>query len=42
MRWTELGIPHELAQLFPYVLTLVVLAVWGGKYGRPPKSLGKV
>jgi len=36
------GIPHELAQLVPYVLTLVVLAGAGGKYGKPPRSLGKL
>ncbi len=36
------GIPHELAQLAPYVLTLVVLTVAGGKHGRPPRSLGKL
>jgi len=35
------GIPHELAQLAPYVLTLLVLIVAGGAHGRPPKALGK-
>ncbi|MGE0396392.1 MAG: ABC transporter permease [Kofleriaceae bacterium] len=35
-----IGIPHEVAQLVPYVLTLVVLIVAGGKHGRPPRSLG--
>lgn len=35
-----IGIPHELAQLAPYVLTLVVLVVAGGEHGRPPRSLG--
>jgi ABC-type uncharacterized transport system permease subunit len=35
-------IPHELAQLAPYVLTLVVLIVAAGKHGRPPRSLGRV
>jgi simple sugar transport system permease protein len=36
------GIPHELAQLAPYLMTLVVLVLAGGKYGRPPRSLGKL
>jgi simple sugar transport system permease protein len=36
------GIPHEIAQTFPYVLTLVVLAIAGGKHGKPPRSLGKL
>lgn len=36
------GIPHELAQLAPYVLTLLVLVVLGGRAGRPPGSLGKI
>lgn len=36
------GIPHELAQLAPYVLTLVVLIVAGGKRTQPPRSLGQV
>lgn len=35
------GIPHELAQLAPYVLTLLVLVIAGGKHGHPPRSLGK-
>ena len=33
------GIPHELAQLAPYVATLGVL-VFAGKYSRAPRSLG--
>jgi simple sugar transport system permease protein len=37
-----IGIPHELAQLAPYVLTLAVLIIAGGKHGRPPRALGKV
>jgi simple sugar transport system permease protein len=37
-----IGIPHELAQLAPYVLTLLVLVVVGGKHGNPPRSLGKL
>jgi simple sugar transport system permease protein len=36
------GIPHELAQLAPYILTLVVLVIAGGKHGRPPRSLGRI
>lgn len=35
------GIPSELTQLAPYVLTLLVLIVFGGAYGRPPRALGK-
>jgi simple sugar transport system permease protein len=36
----DTAIPRELAQLFPYLITLVVLAVWGA--GRlPPRALGK-
>ena len=37
----ESAIPRELAPLLPYVLTLVVLAIWGGS-GKPPRSLGKL
>ncbi|MFN0253208.1 MAG: ABC transporter permease [Kofleriaceae bacterium] len=37
---TGVGIPHELAQLVPYALTLLVLIVASGKYGRPPRALG--
>jgi ABC-type uncharacterized transport system permease subunit len=33
-------IPAELAHLVPYVLTLVVLGVWGNR-SRPPAALGK-
>ena len=36
------GIPGELASLLPYVLTLAVLVVYGGKGRRPPASLGKL
>jgi ABC-type uncharacterized transport system permease subunit len=32
---------RELAPLLPYVLTLVVLVVWGGKGREPPGALGK-
>ena len=38
----NVGIPHELAQLAPYVLTLLVLIIAGGKRGRPPRSLGRI
>lgn len=34
------GIPSELAQLAPYVLTIAVLIIAGGKHGKPPRSLG--
>lgn len=37
-----IGIPHELAQLVPYALTLLVLIVAGGKRGRPPRSIGTI
>lgn len=37
---TNSSIPRELAPLLPYVLTLVVVALYGNK--RPPKSLGKI
>jgi len=36
------GVPHELAQLAPYLMTLAVLMLAGGKHGRPPGSLGKL
>jgi simple sugar transport system permease protein len=36
------GIPGELASLLPYVLTLAVLVIYGGKNRRPPSSLGKL
>jgi general nucleoside transport system permease protein len=35
------AIPRELAPLLPYVITVVVLAVWGSA-GKPPRSLGKL
>jgi len=35
-------IPRELLPLLPYVLTLVVLVVYGGKGRQPPKSLGHI
>ncbi|MGE5181986.1 MAG: ABC transporter permease [Acidobacteriota bacterium] len=34
-------IPRDLAPLLPYVLTLAVLVIWGGR-GQAPKSLGKI
>ncbi len=37
-----IGVPHELAQLAPYLMTLAVLVLAGGKYGRPPGALGKL
>ncbi len=37
-----IGIPHELAQLVPYILTLLVLIVAGGTRGRPPRSIGTI
>ncbi|HUS28598.1 MAG TPA: ABC transporter permease [Kofleriaceae bacterium] len=38
----SVAIPRELAPLLPYVLTLVVLAVWGSKGRKAPASLGKL
>lgn len=35
-------LPHELAPLLPYLLTLVVIIVYGGKNREPPASLGKL
>lgn len=35
------AIPHELVQTLPYVLTLVVLVIAGGKRRPPPKALGE-
>ena len=35
------AIPRELAPLSPYLLTLVVLAIWGGS-GKPPRAIGKL
>lgn len=35
------AIPRELAPLLPYVLTVLVLAIWGSS-GKPPRSLGKL
>jgi ABC-type uncharacterized transport system permease subunit len=34
-------IPSELASLLPYVLTLVVLVIYG-KARKPPNALGKL
>jgi ABC-type uncharacterized transport system permease subunit len=38
---TGSAIPRELAPLLPYILTLVVLVIYGGKGRQPPASLGK-
>jgi simple sugar transport system permease protein len=35
-------IPSELAPLLPYVLTIVVLAIFNGRSRQPPASLGKL
>ncbi len=34
------GVARELAPIFPHVLTLTVLAVYGGKRRQPPRALG--
>ena len=36
---TAIGVPGELAQIFPYVLTMIVLAGFMGR-ARPPGALG--
>lgn len=33
---------RELAPLLPYILTLAVLVIWGGRRSRPPDALGKL
>jgi simple sugar transport system permease protein len=38
---TGSSIPRELAPLLPYVLTLGVMAFYGGKGRQPPRSLGR-
>ena len=38
---TGSSIPRELAPLLPYVLTLLVMSVYGGKGRQPPRSLGQ-
>ncbi|HTR49898.1 MAG TPA: hypothetical protein VMJ10_04265 [Kofleriaceae bacterium] len=38
--WVDVLIVRELAHLLPYVLTLLVLAIWGSRR-PPPASLGK-
>ncbi|MDQ3339984.1 MAG: ABC transporter permease [Myxococcota bacterium] len=35
------AIPRELAPLLPYILTVLVLAIWGSS-GKPPRALGKL
>ncbi len=37
---TDVAIPHDLAPLFPYVVTIVVTAVAGSR--QPPRALGRV
>ena len=37
-----LPVPSELADLLPYVLTLVVLIVFSAKSRKPPPALGKL
>lgn len=39
---TGSSIPSELAPLLPYVLTLAVLVIYGGKVRKAPGSLGKL
>jgi simple sugar transport system permease protein len=33
---------RDLANILPYVLTLAVLVIWGGRHSKPPSSLGKL
>jgi simple sugar transport system permease protein len=37
----DLGLPHELIPLLPYILTLAVLVIFGGNRRPPPAALGK-
>jgi len=39
---TGSAIPRELAPLLPYVMTLAVLALYGGKGRQPPAAIGKL
>jgi simple sugar transport system permease protein len=39
---TGSSIPRELAPLLPYLLTLAVLVIYGGKGRTPPASIGKL
>ncbi|MBA2539336.1 MAG: ABC transporter permease [Deltaproteobacteria bacterium] len=39
---TGSGVPRELAPLLPYVLTLIVIIIAGGKGSAAPRSLGRV
>ncbi len=39
---TGSSIPRELAPLAPFVLTLLVLVIYGGKGRQPPKAIGKL
>ena len=39
---TSSAIPRELLPLLPYVMTLIVLVIYGGKGRQPPSSLGKL
>jgi simple sugar transport system permease protein len=39
MQASAIGVPGELAQMFPYVLTMIVLAGFMGR-ARPPAALG--
>ena len=36
----DMGIPNELTQMFPYVLTMITLAGFIGR-SRPPAQLGR-
>lgn len=39
MQTSNIGIPNEIAQIFPYLLTMVTLAGFIGR-SRPPKAIG--
>jgi ABC-type uncharacterized transport system permease subunit len=39
---TNVGVSPELVTLLPYVTTLAVLIVVGGRKRQPPRSLGRV
>jgi general nucleoside transport system permease protein len=39
---TDVAIPHELAALLPYVMTVAVLVIAGGARRPPPRALGQI
>ena len=41
MQVLDVGIPHQLAPLLPYALTLMVLIAFGAKRQRAPAALNR-